>query len=1203
MNPDSRLVLLNIELLNFKTFYGKRIVGDFHSQFTSIVGPNGSGKSNVTDALLFVLGQRTKKMRQNTLTGLIHNSAKHSKLSKCSVSITFAKVDQENKIIPGSNFSVSRDVKASGESNYYINNSKVKRKDVTDTLRREGIDLDQNRFLIKQGEVQLISLMQPKATSKNQTGLLEYIEEVIGSNVFVNEIEETEAELVKANEEREQIAERVAISQRDLDALVGARDEALRYLELEKEMKLVDAKRLFNNKEEVEESLQKSNKKIEEFEEKMKLKNEKNDNLENEVKKNEESIKKSEKELKKLKAKYDEASKILNALKNDSTKLKTEKEGAESLIKENETNNKTAEKEIEASKQIITTKQKEKEECQAKIQTASEELEQAKLELEEKTNEVKSEIEKLQEQLQQKKDEFALENEEFLKIESQVTQAQDEIKAINRRVEDSKNMRREKEEALEKSKRAIDELHALIPEKSEAINNQRARREELKQIIDSNERELESVQHEAREIGVKYNQMKREFEKSSHKSRVLNCIMNLKRETGNENIYGRLGNLGTIDPKYDIPISTAAGKKLDYIVVQGVKDAELCIAELKRQRIGDGNFIALDKLQSDKLDQVMKSQPPEDTELIMHKIQIEKENYNKFLPAFFNAFRDTLIAPNLEVAKRVGYGRVRRRVVTMKGEIVDRSGVMSGGGNQTAKGGMSTVDEKQLANTKDHLAKLDETSRNIRQVIENSRREFAQIHIDAAETDLKKMEMDLQQHQQQAEYFQEQLSRMTDFVQSEDDLQKVDELQRFINDNKDDLESHRSSVESLRTQMQNIEKEISEIVSIRTKDQKEKLASIEKKLDAIRKNSAKSDAAIKAAERKIIKFEKSIKENNETIDNAKKDLDKVNEKLTSTKEKKINQKEEVKELSTETKKIETDINEIQENGQKCKAKLNKLKVKLEQMKTEFSKLKSENKGIKKELEAITSRFEKLGINQDDFGDLQNKTIEELELQRAAIESKLSQLDCNLSAIQEYEDKEKVHNQHLKDFSQADAHRNGILAHCNSLKQQRLEMFMEGFTKIAQKLKETYQILTLGGDAELEFEDRYDPFSQGIRFSVRPPGKSWKQISNLSGGEQTLSSLSLVFSLHLIKPTPFYIMDEIDAALDPRNTSIVGNYLREISTNVQLIIVSLRNQLFELAYRLVGIFKVTDCASAITIDNYEDHSENEDAIEENVVNQE
>lgn len=128
------------------------------------------------------------------------------------------------------------------------------------------------------------------------------------------------------------------------------------------------------------------------------------------------------------------------------------------------------------------------------------------------------------------------------------------------------------------------------------------------------------------------------------------------------------------------------------------------------------------------------------------------------------------------------------------------------------------------------------------------------------------------------------------------------------------------------------------------------------------------------------------------------------------------------------------------------------------------------------------------------------------------------------------------------------------------------------------------MITLGGNAELELVDSMDPFSEGIIFSVMPPKKSWKNISNLSGGEKTLSSLALVFALHVFKPTPLYFMDEIDAALDFRNVSIIANYIKSKTEAAQFIIISLRNDMFELAHRLVGIYKTSNCTKSVAIDN-------------------
>lgn len=153
---------------------------------------------------------------------------------------------------------------------------------------------------------------------------------------------------------------------------------------------------------------------------------------------------------------------------------------------------------------------------------------------------------------------------------------------------------------------------------------------------------------------------------------------------------------------------------------------------------------------------------------------------------------------------------------------------------------------------------------------------------------------------------------------------------------------------------------------------------------------------------------------------------------------------------------------------------------------------------------------------------------------AALEEKTQNASIDLSVLSEYRRRVAEHEARSADLATALANRDAAKSRLDTLRSLRLTGFMEGFSTISLRLKEMYQMITMGGNAELELVDSLDPFSEGILFSVMPPKKSWKNISNLSGGEKTLSSLALVFALHHYKPTPLYVMDEIDAALDFRN---------------------------------------------------------------------
>ncbi|CDW60238.1 Structural maintenance of chromosomes protein [Trichuris trichiura] len=188
-SSQSRLVITKIVSENFKSYGGKRVLAPIHPNFSCVVGPNGSGKSNVIDSLLFVFGYRAQKIRSKKLNVLIHNSSEQGKFKFCTVEVHFAKIGEtcsqncsENTIIEGSEFCISRTVNEDSTSVYFINNRRVHYSDVVTLLRTMGVDIDHNRFLIQQGEVEAIAMMKPVSSDGHEPGLLEYLEDIIGSS-------------------------------------------------------------------------------------------------------------------------------------------------------------------------------------------------------------------------------------------------------------------------------------------------------------------------------------------------------------------------------------------------------------------------------------------------------------------------------------------------------------------------------------------------------------------------------------------------------------------------------------------------------------------------------------------------------------------------------------------------------------------------------------------------------------------------------------------------------------------------------------------------------------------------------------------------------------------------------------------------------------------------------------------------------------
>jgi len=232
-------------LENFKSYAGVKEIGPFHKCFSSVVGPNGSGKSNVIDAMLFVFGKRAKKLRLNKVSELIHSSDafKNNPLTYAKVSVYFNDIidtgdgDDDYEVVPNSEIIVSRTALRNNSSSYRLNGKNCKFKDVATYLDSKGVNLDNNRFLILQGEVEMISMMPPKGKTDNDEGLLEYLEDIIGSNQFVEETNQAAENVDLLTEQRQERLNRVKAIEAEKENLEGAKLEAEALLAKDREIR------------------------------------------------------------------------------------------------------------------------------------------------------------------------------------------------------------------------------------------------------------------------------------------------------------------------------------------------------------------------------------------------------------------------------------------------------------------------------------------------------------------------------------------------------------------------------------------------------------------------------------------------------------------------------------------------------------------------------------------------------------------------------------------------------------------------------------------------------------------------------------------------------------------------------------------------------------------------------------------------------
>ena len=1225
--PKARTVITYLILTNFKSYAGRQEVGPFHSSFSSVVGPNGSGKSNVIDSLLFVFGFRASKMRQGKISALIHNSAAHPDLDHCEVAVHFQEVmDQPNgtsAVLPNSDLVISRRAFKNNSSKYYLNGKESNFTTVTTLLKDRGVDLDHKRFLILQGEVESIAQMKPKAAGEHDDGLLEYLEDIIGTSKYKTPIEESATEVETLNEVCLEKSGRVQHVEKEKNALEDKKNKALAYIKDENELAMKQAALYQLYISECGDNISVTEEAIGQMQAQLDAELEKHQG-------NEDGIKQLDKQYKKSQKEYETIDKEAQAIIKEMAKFDQEH------VKFEEKRKFLAGKQKKLEK-TINTSEASSEEATATIENCTTEIDQASQEIQAMEKRMASEemeLVKIRESLQGKTQDFS-----------------NQIAAKQKSLEPWQEKINQKQSAIAVAQSELAILHEKANAGTVALEEAQAKLESLSSGRESKLAELDACKKERSKLEKEAGKLQSELTELSQKEpayrskvsgarqkadearaslsntqtqgNVLTGLMRLKESGRIEGFHGRLGNLGTIEAKYDVAISTACGA-LDNFVTDTVEGGQQCIEYLRKTNLGRGNFMCLDKLGSRNLSAI---DTPENVPRLFDLIKAKDE---RFRPAFYHSLQDTLVAKDLEQANRIAYGARRWRVVTLDGQLIDKSGTMSGGGNTVKKGLMSS---KLVADTsKEQVTKLETDRDHLEQ-------EFAKFHAYHQEVDANLR--DLNDQIPRLETKMQKLSLEVESIAKNlaDTERRIKELGKEYQPSKTDdsriaaLEKEIAKltrdVEKLHAETATVEQEIKALQDQIMAAGGEKLRTQKAKVDAIKQEISHQQEVISTAEVNKVKAEKLKVKLEKDHTKASKDLESAIKDLEKL-------EHDVQNQSTNADSYRAKVEEGQEALKAKKKDLATLKLQFDEKTAEVNEMRAleiemrnkleENQKVlvenQKRLKYWQEKFGKLSLqNVSDLGEeiapeelptftkdeIADMSKDELKSEIAVLEEKTQNVNVELGVLAEYRRRVEEHAARSSDLQSAVSQRDTAKKRCDDLRRLRLEGFMEGFSTISLRLKEMYQMITMGGNAELELVDSLDPFSEGILFSVMPPKKSWKNISNLSGGEKTLSSLALVFALHHYKPTPLYVMDEIDAALDFRNVScppndirirncrwlgicadylykqvsIVASYIKERTKNAQFIVISLRNNMFELASRLVGVYKVNHMTKSVS----------------------
>ncbi|CAK7269621.1 Structural maintenance of chromosomes protein 4 [Sporothrix epigloea] len=1261
--PKNRIVITYLILTNFKSYAGRQEVGPFHASFSSVVGPNGSGKSNVIDSLLFVFGFRASKMRQGKLSALIHNSAQYPNLEYCEVAVHFREVMDlpggGSEVIPDSELVISRKAFRNNSSTYHINNKASNFTTVTTLLKERGVDLDHKRFLILQGEVESIAQMKPKAGNEHEDGLLEYLEDIIGTSKYKTPIEEAATQVETLNDICMEKSGRVQHVEKEKSSLEDKKEKAIAYIRDENELAMKQSALYQIYTSECHDNVAVTEEAISQMQAELDAELEKHHG-------GEQDIKLLEKQFAKGSKKCDAHEKQMQELIKEMTKFDQERVKFVEKRKFLNDKRKKLDKTIANAEKSAVAAEETIEQCTEEIQTRAEEIARLEQQITEEEADLASIRDSLKGKTQAFSDKIAAKQKSLEPWKEKINQKQSAIAVAESELailQEKANAGATSLEEMEIKLASIEEGRASKAEELKECQVEKARLEKEAKNVEA---ELESLAQQEPKLRAqlsnarqKASEARSSLSQTQTQGNVLTALMRMKESGRIEGFHGRLGNLGMIDQMYDVAISTAC-PSLNNFVTDTVDAGQQCIEYLRKTNMGRGNFICLDKLRSRDLAPI---RTPEDAPRLFDLIRAKDE---RFRPAFYHALQDTLVAKDLAQANRIAYGAKRWRVVTLDGELIDKSGTMSGGGSTIVKGLMSS--KLVPDTTKEQVGKLEVDRDALEQRFQEfqdrqreleGRLRFLRDQIPQMETQMQKLNLEMDSAAKNMADAQRRIKELSKEHQpSQSDNNRMAVLTKEIAALNTEVEELHGETASVEEEIKSLQDKIMEVGGEKLRAQRAKVdatkgqlasnneetsnaevrkAKAEKQKTKLESDHVKAAKEQEAATHDLEALEEEIQSQDENAESMKAAVEEAQEDLQLKKQVLAELKAELDEktaaLNT-TRAVEIEMRNKLEENQKV---LNENQRRLQYWEDKLSKLSlhdihdleySKPMAIKAEPQAEMasdmevdaapsedSAGEPSGAKEDseEEGDItvvqaapvvrstnsnsapvefsqyskdelmgMDKAVLKSEI--AALEEKTQNTNVDLGVLAEYRRRVEEHAARSSDLATAVAQRDSAKKRCDDLRRLRLEGFMEGFSTISLRLKEMYQMITMGGNAELELVDSLDPFSEGILFSVMPPKKSWKNISNLSGGEKTLSSLALVFALHHYKPTPLYVMDEIDAALDFRNVSIVANYIKERTKNAQFIVISLRNNMFELAARLVGVYKVNHMTKSVTIEN-------------------
>lgn len=1158
----------------FKSFADKVII-ELEQGITAVVGPNGSGKSNISDAIRWVLGEQSiKTLRGSKMEDVIFSGTEHRKpLNFAEVSLI---LDNSSKILPidYTEVSITRRIFRSGDSEYYINKTSCRLKDIHELFMDTGLGRD-GYSIIGQGRID--EILSSKSEDRRNI-----FEEASGIMKYKSRKNESERKLEATKQNLLRINDIIVELEYQLEPLKEQSDKAKKYLELAENLKILDINLFIENYNklkdklegvskqysEIEETFMSYNQKMEETDQSYNVFIEQNKELENDILSINQKIFELEKAAEKVNSEINLANqKIINC---DANKDRIQKEIntlQEKKLLLDEDLKKRNEKKVELDNIVA--------EVNNSISDKEIKLAEANKLLEESINQ----IEDLKSDIIEKHNNISGKKSQINSINVLVDNFSNRKQQVSSEVLELKVECSTKEEHRTNLEKSIADLKKQISDMRKSINESFNKKEAIEKELNNNTSEMDRLKGLINSKTSRYSllcDLDKEYEgfNKSVKSILQECK---KSATLSSGVHGALVQLINVSKKFEVAIDVALGGALQNIVTDDEKSAQKIIEFLKKNGLGRATFLPLTSVKPKNFEGLEAQLTGLEgfIGIASNLVQYDK----KYSNIISNLLGKVLVIDNMKngisAAKKYNY---TFKIVTLEGEVLNPGGSIAGGSQNRTTSLLSRSREiEELSNEVKQLTKQldDVTEKNgnynnmLKQVLieieeaENTKRE-KELSLVASETELEQCKNHIERIVERLNVLEledKQLSEQQEHALREIELlngeinelmNQIEEISQKTTLNQDkyknDIAARDELYDSLTQDKINASGISQELVSVN-----ENIERITEEINSIIGQTQDSNGLIKIEE-------SSIKEQEQIIIEKKKQLEEyelVKDGCVTELNNKTGQKSEmdiqVQNLQKMWKEYNSALNVISDEKSKLQVKIAKYEMEIESLQNR----------IWEEYELTYSKCLEYKKDISGFGN-PNKAINDIKAQISSLGT------INVSAIEDYirvKERFEFLSKQRFDLEEAEKVLRKVI---NEMVQIMKKQFAEQFEIINNNFNEVFKELFGGGRAHLKLMDSENVLECGIEIEAQPPGKKLQSLMLLSGGERALTAIAILFAILKVRPTPFCVCDEIEAALDDVNVFRFAEYIKKFADRTQFLVITHRKGTMEVADSIYGV---------------------------------